>query len=865
MVYEPGTLEPFAFGWFEGIVRDLRFGLRQLHRNLGFATMVALTLALGIGANTAIFSLMDAVMLRTLPVRSPEHLVLLSWVSQKKPAMMAIQSGYSSNDATGRWTSTSFSYPAFEQIRAQNQAFSSVFGFAPLGTAEFSIAGHAYLGEGELVTGDYFSGLGVTPELGRTITDRDEQPKAPLVVVISYSYWSRYFGNSTKAIGSQIVVNGVPSTVIGVMPSDFFGVQPGRHVDVWIPFVHISKLFPYGIGSTPGGRSPFSSPDWWWLMIMGRLRPGIERPQATAQVETIFQQNILASVKTSPNPQFLPHLELKSGSRGLAMLRQQFSKPLWVLMIAVALVLLIACANVASLLLARSAAREKEMSVRLSIGARRSDLIRQMLTESVLLAGIGGTVGLLFAFWGGRTLLLLVSSGGQTVNLAFQLDAKVLGFNAAVSLLTGMLFGLVPAWRSTHVDLSPALKETSVTFSFRGDRKWWRQGNFLIVGQVALSLLLLIGAGLFLRTLDNLEHQNLGFDQAHLLLFSIDPTTHGYTDQRLVDLYSELLARFQALPGVSGATLSEVTLISGNKNGWPISIQGYVRRRDIDMGVDFNSVGPSFFSTMGIRLLTGRGVRWQDTMTSPKVAVVNKAFADHFFAAREPIGQRFIFQNLGDPTQSYGIVGIVADAKYASLRDAVRPTVYLPWTQVPYPLGGMNFELRTEGAPLALVSSVREAVHNIDAELPVADFKTQSEEIAESLVQERLFTRLSIFFGGLAALLVCVGLYALIAFSVVRRTHEVAVRIALGAQRRKVLRMLITEGMILVALGIIIGVACAVLVMRYLSSLLFDLKPVDPTTFIVVCAFLSAVAFFACYIPSRRAVDVDVTAALRYE
>ena len=546
-------------------------------------------------------------------------------------------------------------------------------------------------------------------------------------------------------------------------------------------------------------------------------------------------------------------------------MRGQFSRPLWILTIAVGVVLVIACANVASLLMARCASRENEVVVRLALGARRWRVIRQMLTESVLLAAIGGAVGLLFAYWGGRALLLLISSGGQPIDLAVQLNARVLGFSATVVLLTAILFGLAPALRSTRVDLTPALKGAGEPATFVGQRRLLRQGNFLIIAQVALSLLLLTGAGLFLRTLENLENQNLGFNRGHLLLFAMDPTTHGYEGPRLMNLYARLLSRFENLPGVAAGTMSEITLVSDSQNHAPISIEGYAPQSGTDMGVDFDSVGPSFFKTMGIPLLVGRSNDWADTANSSRVAVVNEAFAHHFFAGGDAIGQRFIFQNLGLAHQSYQVIGLVGDAKYASLRNGVRPTVYLPWTQLPYPLSGMHFELRTAGDPLALVSSVRRTVHDIDPELPVAEFKTQTGQIAETLVQERLFAEISSFFAALAMLLACVGLYGLIAYSVTRRTHEIGIRIALGAGRRDVLWIVIGDGMALTGIGIIVGIGGALALTRFLQSLLFDVKPADPATFVAVAIVLATVASLACYVPARRAMRVDPMVALRYE
>src|SRR5215469_15631527 len=444
--------DTWGWTWLEHIAADLRYALRQLSRSPGFTAAVVLSLALGIGANTAIFSLIDAVMLRMLPVKNPERLVLLNWVCPKRPAAMAVQDGYVDNTETG-WRCPSFAYPAFEEFRAQNHVFDGIFGFTPLSHANVSIDGQAGLAEGELVTGDYFSGLGVSTILGRSITDVDQKASSPRVTVISYAYWSRQFGRDPEVIGKHIALNAVPFTIVGVAPTEFFGVQPGRAVDIWAPLVDDAKLLPRGLED----RSPFSSRDWWWLTMVARLKPGVTEQQAASELDVLFQQSISAAPAASVRAETTPHIELEPASKGLTFLREQFSQPLRILMVVVALVLLIACANVATLLLGRSTARQKEVAVRLSLGAPRPRLVRQLLTESVLLAGLGGALGILFASWGSRVLSLWMFgssrwmfSGGEPVHFQIQMDAQVLVFTALVSLLTGILFGLAPALGTTR-------------------------------------------------------------------------------------------------------------------------------------------------------------------------------------------------------------------------------------------------------------------------------------------------------------------------------------------------------------------------------------------------------------------------------
>jgi len=850
------------WGWnsVETLWQDVRYGVRMLRRSPGFTVVVALSLAFGIGANTAIFSLVDAVMLKTLPVRDPGRLVLLNRTGQTSSDMPAV------NSDNGSENEAPFSFPTFEEFWERNQAFSSLFGFVSLGKANIGIDGQTNLAEGELVTGEYFSGLGVSPILGRALTGEDVKPSAPRAAVISYGYWSGQFGHRPAAVGKSITVNGVPFTIVGVTPPEFFGVQPGRAVDVWVPLVEEAKLLPYGMSSTPGDRSLFASRDWWWMIIMGRLKPGVTEQQATPQLEVLFQQNITAGLKAPLKPGANLHIRLEPATKGLALVRQKFSKPLWILMIIVGVVLLIACANVATLLVARSAARQKEIAVRLSLGAPRARLIRQLLTESVLLGGVGGALGLLFAYWGSHALVLLMSSGGEPLSVNVQPDAKVLGFTAAVSAVTGILFGLAPALRSTRVDLTPALKAGAGAVSAVSQQTRLGLGKSLVVAQVALSLLLLVGAGLFVRTLENLEDQNLGFNQDHLLLFGIDPAKNGYKGERLNDFCGRLLACLQALPGVSSATMSEMTLVSDIQNHWPISIEGRKPEPGQDMGVDWNNVGPLFFETMGIRLLLGRGVEWRDTASSPRVAVVNQVFARRLLGGQNPIGHRFKFKNLfTGASPVYEIVGLVQDAKYASLRKAPVPTIYLPYSQTPLPPWALHFEVRTASDPLALTPVVRRVVRDLDPNLPIADVKTQTEQIAETLVYERLFARLSSFFGLLALVLASVGLYGMMSYAVARRTNEIGIRMALGAEKGMILQMALQEAMTLVALGIVIGVPAAVVASRLIATILYGLKSTDPLTISLATTVLAAVALLACYIPARRAMKVDPMVALRYE
>lgn len=858
------TRDAWGWTWLGQIAQDLRYGLRQLGRSPGFTLAVVLSLALGIGANTAIFSLIDAVMLRMLPVKSPERLVLLNWVSQKRPAAMAVQSGYIDSSDT-RWNSPSFAYPSFEEFRAHNQAFASVFGFTPISRANINIDGQASLAEGELVTGDYFSGLGVSPILGRVIAADDEKPSAPRVAVISYGYWSRQFGSSPAVIGKNIDIKTVPFTIIGVAPPEFFGIQPGRAIDFWAPLVRDGELLRWSMSLAAGDPSPFTSRDWWWLTMMARLKPGVTEQQANSDLDVLFQQSISVGANASARPETTPHIELQPASKGLIFLRSEFSKPLQILMTVVAVVLLIACANVATLLVGRSAARQKEVAVRLSLGASRARLLRQLLTESVFLAGLGGALGLLFARWGSRVLLLLMSRGGEPLHFETQMDGRVLLFTVTISVLTGILFGLAPALGATRVELTPALKIGGGAVAFVTRKTRLALGKTLVVSQVALSLLLLIGAGLFVRTLQNLQNQNLGFDQHRLLLFALDPTQNGYEGQRLIDFYGRVLERLQVLPGAINATASTNALLSNWQSHWTVLFEGRKADPGQDMGADWNNVGPSFFETMGIRLLLGRGIEWRDTSNSPKVAVVNEAFANRFLDGGDPLGHRFRFDELQKSEEVYEIVGLVQDAKYAQLRNAPRPTVYLPYSQMPMSLGSIHFEVRVAGDPLSLVPSVRRVVRELDSNLPLSEVKTQTQQIAETIVQERMFAQLSSFFGALAVLLACIGLHGLMGYIVSRQTGEIGIRRALGAERLDIFRMVMRRVLVMVILGVCLGVPAALAATRLISSYLFGLKATDPLTIILCSVLMLAVAALAGYFPARRAAKVDPLVALKYE
>jgi len=861
------------------LLQDVRYALRQLGKNPGFTAVALLTLALGIGANTAIFSLIDAVMLKTLPVRRPEQLVLLNWVSQSQPGTVPwfthSLSGNSGQDSTGRFTSTAFPYPVFEDIRDRNEEFSSVMAFADTDGLNVSIGGQAGPAGGELVSGDFFSTLGVEATIGRAITRRDDQPGASSVAVISHSFWVARFGGDPLAVGKAIGVNGASFTVVGVAPPEFFGVEPGAKVDVWLPLHAQPQIDPgwtkYAI---PREVSKFTATDDWWVLIMGRLKPDVNQQRVQAKLDVVLRQNVasieLAKRSTDMTLQS-PRAQLASAGRGLDSLREQFSKPLAVLMVVVGLVLLIACGNVANLLLSRASSRRREIAVRLALGARRMRLINQMITESVLLALAGGALGVGLAYWASALLLAFMSGGRNHIVLQVTPNLRVLAFTAGLSMLTGVLFGLAPALQGTRVVLTPSLKECWASTLQVGShsRRFGRQlSRVLVISQVAISLLLLIGAGLSVRTLTNLESEELGFDHRNLVLFGINPTQSSYKGEKLVAFYQELQRRIEAIPGVRSASLSRHTLVSGGVTIDGVAIQGYTTEsgesNSGSIAVHVNDVGPEFFETFGIPVEMGRVIGDRDTAAAPKVGVVSRAFARQYLGGTNPIGRRFGF---GDQRSSsdIAIVGVVGDVRYGELRNRMPPTVYVPYAQHTKELDAMNFEVLTGGDPKNWVGPVREAVHELDRSLPLFDVKTQVEQIEQATFQERLFARLSSFFGLLALALACVGLYGIMSYGVSQRTNEIGVRMALGAEGRDVFGLVVRQGLQLTILGVMFGVAAAWALTRFLTSFLYGVRPADPVTFGIGSLAVIVVSILSSYIPARRATKVDPMVALRYE
>jgi predicted permease len=843
-----------AWGWapIEHLLQDLRYALRQLRRSPGFTLTAVSILALGIGAVTAVFSLIDAALLKMLPVESPEQLVQFKCISPAFPI----------NDA--------FSYTALKALGGQTQAMAGVLAFRKLHNIDLEIDGHSSLAEGQLISGNYFSVLGVKAIRGRTILPVDESVagQSP-VAVIGYDYWRSRFALDPGIVGKKILLNNAPFTIVGVTEPEFYGVQPGAKIEVSVPLTTIALMNP-GFADAGGPYDTLKAPFRNWLYVMGRLQPGMTKEKATAGLQPVFAQlsrDAAASLAGLPfdSPatrqailQF--RLQLDPASQGLATLRQQFSKPLWVVMAVVALLLLITCANVANLLLARAGAREREIAVRLAMGAGKRRLIRQLMTESILLGASGGALGVGLAYLGSRSLLALMARGRSPVSLHVHPDLSVLAFALAVSLLTAILFGTIPAWRATDVNPSRGLAKNARRSAIPGEG--YKLGKSLVVLQVAVSLVLVIGAGLLARSLANLRNFYPGFNRDNVLLFQVNPTIVGYKD--VVPLYEQMLSRMRATPGIQSASLSVHEPLSANVSDTSVRIQGATARQGEDLTpVDIEPVGPDYFRTMETPVLRGREFNDGDREGAPKVVVVNESMARHYFGDANPVGRFVSIPGYRGDSSWLQIVGEVRDVKVHDLRESSTLMLYEPMFQAPE--GGATFEVRTTMEPAYAQVTVLDAVKAIDAHLPVYSVKSLGDQLDDSLVEERLVASLSSTFGFLALLLTCVGLYGLMAYTVNRRTGEIGVRMALGAERGRIAWMVLRETLVLVVCGIAIGVPVAVFASRLIASQLFGLKPGELVTFLAACAGMGVVTMMASYLPARRAASVEPMEALRSE
>ena len=832
--------------------QDLLYGVRMLLKQPGFTLVIVITLALGIGANTAIFSLLDAVLLKSLPVPQPEKLVLFG---------KAENGGMTNGFPDRSWDL--FSYPFYQEVQQRNEVFSEVGAVLSMAwSVHGAINTDGASGEMEqmdvqLVSGTYFSVLGLNASLGRTITAADDQTQgAHPVAVVSHAWWVRRLGSDPSAIGKIITIDQTTYTIIGVAPKEFYGTTVGQAPDLWVPLAMEAQLPP----AHWNGRN---DKELQSLYILARLKSDVSTQRASAAVNLLFKQSLREQVGAQPSAERLQDIqrasiELTPAGKGLSGLRSEFSLSLKILMAVVVVVLLIACANIANLLLSRAAARQKEFAIRLAIGAGRIRLIRQLLTESVLLATLGGFAGVMLAWWGSRLLVLMASAGPESLPLDVTPNARILGFTLLASLLSAVIFGTAPALQAARIQPNSALK------GGKGSTQATSQsplGKALVVTQVALSLLLLVGSGLFVRTLINLQNVPTGFNQQNVMLFQIDTATTGYKDEQLAPVLREVEEKVKAIPGVEASSFSFFIF---NQGGWTsvAAFNGQDLLDEANRNVRQNIVGPDYFTTMGIPLVLGRGFGPRDTDKSQKVAVISETMAQRFFPNGSPLGKRF--GNDGPTSRDQiEIIGVVKDVKYQTLTEESEPMAYYPHAQ--RPRAHDNFVVRFSGVPNDVVPQVRQAIKQVNRNLPIDRVVSLSEHIGGSLVQQRLIARLASFFGLLALLLACVGLYGVLSYAVARRTNEIGIRIALGAQSRNVLLLIMREAMLLVVLGLIVGLPAVFATTRFASTLLFGLSPTDPLSLSVAAILLLLVAMIAGYIPARRATKVNPLVALRYE
>jgi len=848
----------WGFAWLEQLSQDLRYALRTMAANPLFTATAALSLALGIGANTAIYSFMDAILLRSLPVPHPEQLAILNWHSARRSGVVKGINGTARRYGKGGTRSPNFPYLAFEKLRDGRQIFSTLFAYTYARNFNVIARGEAESVLGGFVSGNYFSGLNVPPAAGRLIEPEDDRAGATPVVVLAYAYWQRRFNGDAGVVGKSILAGNLPFTVAGVAAPEFFGVDPQTNVAFFLPLHALPSL---SLNPVEEERSRFLDNNFYWAEMMGRLQPGVTMAEAQTAMRTRFAAWAAGTAATPKDAEVLPEVSLEPGGAGLDSLRSEYSKPLYVLMTMVGLILAIACANLANLLLARASARRREIAVRLSLGAGRWRIVRQMLTESVLLAVIGGALGLFVALAGVRMITWLIANGREDFTLHAALNWPVLGFTFALAVVAGMLLGLAPAIQATKVDFTPALKQSQASRAATGSYRFRpRLGHVLMVAQIAVSLLLVIGAGLFVRTLSNLHSIDVGFNRENLLLVSLNGRQAGYRDAALARFYAGLLDQFRDIPGVRAATASTFPLVAHYVNDTKVVIPGRVAQPG-DPNTSMMTVDPAFLDTMQIPILLGRNLQRGD-LASPVVAVVNRKFASTYFGSDNPVGRQF---SLSNPNHPFEIVGVARDAHYNSLQESETPVAYIPYTQNLGRLSSLVFELRTAGSPLAAVAAVRRIVHDASPAVSITEVSTQAQRMEQTISQERTFANLGTCFAVLALLIACVGLYGAMAYAVARRTGEIGIRMALGAERPKIIWMVLRQVLALTAAGLAVGFGAARYATRFVESFLYGIKPNDPLAVASAIGILLAAALIAGYAPAWRASRIDPATALRNE
>ena len=826
------------------LLKDVRFGYRQLRRTPGFALIAVLTLALGIGANTAVFSVMNAVLLRYLPVPDPQRLVLLHYTEQPENSR---QTGYDE---------TSLPEAAFQQLRTQTAVFSDLMAFVPLGIPKVAVRYGSDPEEAAVdeVSGNFFSGLGVQIARGRTFT-LDYEKNHSQLAILSDAYWKRRFGADSTIVGQTIYIKSVPFTILGVAPLSFDGLERGKATDIWIPFQINPHLKPWGVPASTAEEQFYGAPRWFFLMMIGRLQPNISPERAIAQLNPVYKQAVYDAIGQPKADEKVSELTL-TPARGLEGVNRAYREPCGVLMAMVGLVLLIACANVAMLLLARNANRQREFSVRLALGATRGAMLRQLLAESFLMVALGGVAGWFFAIIATRAL-----AAWAQLDTDLGPDRTVLFFAMGICSLAALTFGLAPLRSALKIPAGLAMKTSAIAST--QDRRKIRAGHLVVGLQVSLCVMLLAGAGLLVRTLFNLENAQLGLLADGLVVFGVEPPQAIKSDADAVQFYRTILTRLRTLPSVQAATVMQNRLGFGWSSNTSVYVDGAVPGGKKFAALRWNRVGPDFFHTLGIPLLQGRDFSDADSSTATRVVVINENFAKTYLKDTNPIGHKLaLYGQLDKP--NYTIVGVAADNKYTSVRENPRPMAYIPYTQVEG-IANMQIELRTSGSPALVLNEARRIMKEFGSDIPLLQPITQQEQFADSFSDERMFTRLSIFFGLLAALLVATGLYGTMAYRVSRRTAEIGVRMALGAQRGQMLWMVLRESLLICTAGIVVGLPAAIASARLLRSMLFNLTPGDPLTFLAALLIISLVTLIAAAVPARRASSVDPIVALRYE
>jgi predicted permease len=845
--------------WIEDIVQDVRYGLRTLRRNPGFTAVAVLTLALGIGANTSLFSVINAVVLRSLPVRHPEELVTLS-----DPAAGGMMQGLQDGERSF------FTFHEFEWLRDNDASLSGIFAVSssnfdiPVGVTDSDAGSPAAI---SLVTGAFFDVLGAQPAMGHAFSTevdrgRNEAPEA----VLSYRFWENRMQRDANAIGKKIRIRHALYDVIGVMPPNFNGVSVGEAPDIWVPVTMQQAIMP---GRDWLSQPPGSIRRTLFLHVIGRLKPGVSAAQANASLNTTFHNVLVSDGSTIADPGRRKTLEggkllVRDARRGVSSLRGEYAQPLFILMGLVALLLLLACTNVANLLSARAAGRRRELAMRVALGSGKARLVRQLLTESLLLSAAGATIGLVVAKWGDRLLVRLVSSANSPLGLDVNLDARVLLFTIGAMLVTGVLFGLVPTLKAVRLDFNSVLRGTgkSVSANDHGAPRI-PMGKVFVGAQVAISLVLLVTAGLFVRSLQKLTAVPLGYESDHLVMFRMNPSLDGYKAGEIPALLQRLLERFSAIGGVRGASFSDNGLFFGSDSGDDITIVGYTPKAGLDMQIRLDEVGPGYFSAIGIPVIAGRDVSREDTAGTNHMWM-NETMAKYYFGEESPLGRHIIVHySVGDRERE--VVGVVADARYDSLRDATPRRAYNSQLDSMFPVSSATFEVRCSGDCSAPISAMRNIIRETSATLTVPQFIPLHVLVDEGLVRDRMTARLSAFFGSLALVLACIGLYGVLSYNLARRSGEMGVRMALGATPRDILRLVLGDAIAVTAIGAVAGLAVALASTRVLSSLLYGLTARDPATFGGATAVLFVVTAIAAFVPAWRASRVDPMTALREE